>query len=90
MVKLLLEEVRKIMAETEDSFPHRECLACECFLGLVTQLRIDAEPEAKEILTAFQVERKQMHGCLGCEPCPPGDRYALYMREKRFSNLITL
>ena len=90
MIMLSLEAVRKIIEETETTFPHAECLTCECFLGLVAQLRIDSEPDARVFLNGDRVDRKQMHGCLGCDPCPPGDRYALYTREKGPSNLITL
>ena len=90
MSKLAPEVVQKILDETVAAFPHGECLTCECFLGLVAQLRIDAQPEAKECLAAFRVDRKQMHGCLGCDPCPPGDRYAMYMCDKRPPTLINL
>ena len=90
MVRLSPESVRKIVDETAVSFPHAACLTCECFLGLIAQLRVDSEPEAKDFLKIFLVDRTRMHACLGCDPCPPGDRYAVYMREKRFPGLISL
>ena len=90
MTKLILETVCKILDETELSFPHGECLTCECFLGLAAQLKVDAQPDAKEAVSKYQVGRERVHACLGCDPCPPGERYVLYKREKRLSNLITL
>ena len=90
MSKLAREKVQSILAETAADFPHGECLTCECFLGLVVQLRVDSEPAGKEYAEACMVDRKQQHGCLGCDPCPPGDRYAAYMRDKHSSTLITL
>lgn len=33
---------------------------------------------------------KDMHKCLGCDPCPPGDLYAEYTKKKQKSDLITL
>lgn len=82
--------VKTILEETVDSFPHEFCLTCECFLGLAAQLRVDADAVGKELLAPFKVERHNVHTCLGCDPCPPGDRYAAYMREKRKATLIQL
>ena len=90
MTKLNRTQVQARCAEVEDAFPHGSCLTCECFLGYVAQLRIDAEQDAREIFTRYTVDRKAIHPCLGCAPCPPGDLYAAYMREKRAATLLTL
>ena len=76
--------------ETVESFPHEACLTCECFLGLVAQLYGDVDANGKQILKAYKVDRKNMHACLGCDPCPPGDKYAKYIRQKQAEKIITL
>ena len=90
MSKLVGEQVKAILDETVASFPHGPCSTCECFLGLVAQFRVDSDEAGKALLAAFQVDHQQMHACLGCDPCPPGDRYAAYMRVKRSTPLITI
>ncbi len=90
MAKLTPVQVESLLNEAAASFPHDECRTCECFLGLVAQLRMDGEPECKNLLNVYKVERGNIHSCLGCDPCPPGNLYADYMRQKRNSNLITL
>ncbi len=90
MAKLTGSEVQALLREAEDAFPHGACLTCECFLGYAMQLRVDADADGKALLAAYKVERSQIHPCLGCDPCPPGDLYARYMREKPKNNLIAL
>ena len=92
MSKLTRDELQSLLTQVEESFPHaREvCSTCECFLGYTAQLRIDSDPAEKALFVPFKVKREDMHKCLGCEPCPPGDLYAGYMLKKQKSNLITL
>jgi hypothetical protein len=90
MQKLLREEVQAFLAEAAESFPHGACLTCECFLGYVTRLRVDSDESSQDLIREYQVERKDMHSCLGCDPCPPGDLYAEYIRKKQQPPLITL
>ena len=90
MQKLSREEVQTFLVEAADSFPHNACLTCECFLGYVTRLRIDSDETSRELIGEYHVERQSMHSCLGCDPCPPGDLYAEYVRKKQQPPLITL
>jgi hypothetical protein len=91
MSKLTRDEVQTFLASVAELFPHEECLTCECFLGYVTRLRIDSGKDSQEIFAEYQVERNNVHSCLGCDPCPPGDLYAEYVRmNKSQSPLITL
>ncbi|MBI5351389.1 MAG: hypothetical protein HZB50_01995 [Chloroflexi bacterium] len=90
MSKLGPDEIQSLLQSAEDSFPHGACNTCECFLGYLAQLRIDSDSAAKDLFIPFKVERKDMHKCLGCDPCPPGDLYAGYMLKKQKSTLITL
>jgi len=92
MPKQTSKETQKLLTQAEESFPHAHgiCNTCECFLGYLTQLRIDSDPADKDLFIPFKVHRKDMHHCLGCDPCPPGDLYAEYMKKKQKLNLITL
>lgn len=73
--KTLLDLARK-------SFPHDACLTCECFLGYVAQLGIDMGEDIESLLAEMGIDRKHTHSCLGCDPCPPADLFAEYLRER--------
>ena len=88
MTKLPRDKTQIYLREAGESFPHDLCNTCECFLGYLAQLRIDSDPADKDLFVPFKVNRMDMHKCLGCEPCPPGELYAGYMKEKQ--NLIKL
>ena len=88
MTPLPRDKTQTLLREAEESFPHDLCNTCECFLGYLAQLRIDSDRADKDLFGPFKVDRKDMHKCLGCEPCPPGDLYAGYMKAKQ--NLIRL
>lgn len=90
MMKLGRDEIQTLLKAAEDSFPHGACNTCECFLGYLAQLRIDSDSADKDIFTPFKFRREDMHKCLGCDPCPPGDLYAAYMLKRQQSKLITL
>jgi len=90
MQKLTRQAVQTLLAEAADAFPHGACLTCECFLGYVTRLRVDADDTSRDQIGAYEVERKNIHSCLGCDPCPPGDLYAEYIRKSQQHPLITL
>ena len=90
MQKLTRQEVQDFLAEAADAFPHDACLTCECFLGYVTRLHVDSDETSRDIIGEYRVERQRMHSCLGCDPCPPGDLYAEYVRKNQGSQLIIL
>lgn len=83
MLKLNPVEVHALLKAAEENFPHEACRACECFHGYVAQLRVDADAHSKEIFAEYAVKRGEMHGCLGCDPCPPGNLYAEYIKRKQ-------
>ena len=71
-VKILLQELRA-------SVPRAECWSCDCLQGLVVQLELDAGDDAAHLIHPLRVPRSQMHGCLGCAPCPPASAFAEYL-----------
>ena len=79
---LSVAEIKEYIKKAEDSFRHEDCATCECFLGYVTQLKIDSDPEAQQFLKEYMPDRDQFHSCLGCDPCAPGTLYANYLRKK--------
>jgi len=90
VTKLSREDVKQLLAEAAESFPHDTCLTCECFLGYVIRLQVDSDQSSRDLIDAYQVERKNMHSCLGCNPCPPGDLYAEYIHKRQQPSLIAL
>jgi hypothetical protein len=85
LMKLERSDVQKLVDETLRSMPHEECRTCDCFLGFITQLELDAQEDVSTIANPLKVPRGQMHSCLGCSPCPPAEAYSDYIRknEKR-------
>ncbi|MEP7133314.1 MAG: hypothetical protein ABI904_00135 [Chloroflexota bacterium] len=92
MPKLQRDEIQTRLQTAVDSFPHNQnvCSTCECFLAYTAQLRIDTDSADKDLFTPYKINRSDMHHCLGCDPCPPGDLYAEDMKIKQNSTLITL
>ena len=76
-------EAGPILNRLTSSLPHAACQTCECFQGFLVQLLIDADQEAARLVDPHRVERGALHGCLGCDPCPPGDQYADYRADRR-------
>jgi hypothetical protein len=81
--KLQRNEIQILLQAAQDSFPHDLCATCECFLAYLAQLRIDSDSADKDLFVPFKVNRADMHKCLGCDPCPPGDLYAVYGEEAK-------
>ena len=78
--KLSVEEAKVLIGNAIVSFPQEECETCECFLGYLTQLQIDAGKDLGELVSEYQPSQVKMHGCLGCDPCPPGDHFSDYIQ----------
>jgi hypothetical protein len=85
MTKLTREEIQAMLQGAVDSFPNNECNTCECFHGYIAQLRIDSDSVDKDLFTPYKVNRNEMHHCLGCDPCPPGDLYSNHMLKKQMA-----
>jgi hypothetical protein len=78
--RLTAAEAGTILDRLTSALPHVACQTCECFQGFLVQLSFDADPEATSLISSHRVERGAVHGCLGCDPCPPGDQSASYRR----------
>ena len=79
------DELQTMLHRAEEQFQHGACNTCECFLGYIAQLRIDSDSANKDLFVPFKVRREDMHHCLGCDPCPPGDLYAEYVKKKQMA-----
>ena len=77
---LSIQQITTLINQTVASYPHSECQTCECFLGYVAQLEFAADPIGKAFLETLKPSRTVIHACLGCDPCPPGDQFAAYLR----------
>jgi hypothetical protein len=73
--------VQKEIATLLKKLPRKECRTCDCLQGFLTQLEIDAQEDISDITEPLKVPGKKMHGCLGCDPCPPGATFSKYIRK---------
>ena len=75
-------DAKKLIRKTEESFRHDECATCEYFLGYVTQLEIDSDPEGQKFLQESKPDQDQIHSYLGCDPCAPEILYTNYLKKR--------
>lgn len=60
-----------------------DCWTCDCLQGFITQLLIDLEREDTSELKKLLKDKQFLHSCLGCDPCPPGELFTKYLRNKK-------
>ena len=82
MSSLSRNQIQEIIKELENSVVRPECLACDCFQGLLTQLELDCTEDISDLTGRLKTSTEKMHGCLGCDPCPPGTIFAQYLKSK--------
>lgn len=82
MVELTRKEAESLIREVTKDLRHDECRTCGCFQGFLTQIEIDTPEDVSDLTAPWKVDRSDMHGCLGCDPCPPGKAYADYKRSQ--------
>lgn len=88
MAGLSVLELEGLIRKTQSEFSHPECATCECYLGFLTQLALDGRKEIRSAVNGFQPPREEVHACLGCDPCPPADAYAEYLKRDQEIVLI--
>jgi hypothetical protein len=81
--QLSISTIKTLLSEAVEAFPHEACETCECFLGYITHLSIESDQAGRELLESYQLRREDIHACLGCDPCPPGEYYAQYLQANR-------
>jgi hypothetical protein len=79
---LTRQEVRTLLERARESFSHDACLTCECFLGYLALLSMDAGEKVGSLLAEMGIDPKRTHSCLSCEPCPPADLFAQFLLER--------
>ncbi len=77
------ENVKAVLDKLKQAVTREECRSCDCLQGLITQLELDAGEDVSHLTTPLKVDRDKLHGCLGCDPCPPGALFAEYIRHQR-------
>ncbi len=81
MRRLPVNDVQALLARLREAQARPECRSCDCLQGFLAQLEMDADPAAAALIAPLKVASREMHGCLGCEPCPPGAAYADYLQQ---------
>jgi hypothetical protein len=69
------KEALKIIGDLKGSLPRDECRTCECYQGFLVQIGIEASEDIRDLTDPLKVKTFEMHGCLGCDPCPPADAF---------------
>ena len=83
MTPVTRAEIEAILAELSTRLPREECRTCDCVHGFLTQLELDAAEDVSDLMASWRIPRSDMHGCLGCEPCPPAESYAEFIRSRQ-------
>lgn len=76
------KDVEKILSNLQKYLIKEECWSCDCLQGFLAQLELDSETDITHLITSFKVSKDEMHGCLGCDPCPPGEAFSAYIKKK--------
>jgi hypothetical protein len=75
-------DVEALIARLEGAAEQEACWSCERLQGFITQLEMDAAADGRVLLEMYEVRQEKLHGCLGCQPCPPGDLFAAYQARR--------
>lgn len=78
-----IADLERRLATLWASLPREECRSCDCLQGFLAQLQIDLGEAIADVVRPYTVPRAEMHGCLGCDPCPPGEAFSAYLRNPR-------
>lgn len=77
---LARKQVASLLSRLRGVVRHEPCWTCDCLQGFLTQLELDADQDVSDLTGELKIDRDEMHRCLGCDPCPPGEVYAGYLR----------
>jgi len=85
--ELTRQEIQNLLAMLPHALVRDECMTCECMQGFLTQLETDTGEDITNLVAPFKAQPDEMNPCLGCDPCPPAELYADYLRGKNLENL---
>ena len=81
--KIKRKTVKKFVKSLCENLPREECRSCDCLQGFLTQLEMDTADDVTDLTDPLKVDISEMHGCLGCEPCPPAELFSEYLRKQK-------
>ncbi len=85
-MKLKRSEVQRLIDDVIRKMPCDDCRTCDCFIGFITRLELDSQDDVRDITNPLKVLNAQIHGCIGCNPCPPAEAFTNYIQ----NNLVRL
>lgn len=74
-----IERVKDYLDSLAEDWGVEKCRQCECLQGVLVQIKLDW-PELEDEVDRFV--SKEVHSCLGCEPCQPAEVWTEYLKEK--------
>ena len=61
----------------------KQCRTCDCTQGALVELELSGDEELKRLVAPHRVPTNEVHGCLGCDPCPPGAAWAFLICQSK-------
>ena len=78
-----MNQIEKYCKKIREFAIKNECLTCECLQGFISQLLMDFRKEDVSKLKKCLKDKRFVYSCLGCDPCPPGEFFAEYLKNKK-------
>jgi hypothetical protein len=77
-----MHDLTYYISALEKHYGNATCRGCDCFQGLLTQLKLDYQIDNPSVIDDMTLPRMQQHQCLGCDPCPPAELFTKYIHDK--------
>jgi len=75
----MLELFEKIKPFLDDE----KCRTCDCLQGALVELSLSGDEHLKALVEPHRIMATEMHGCLGCEPCPPAEFWTEFRKRSQ-------
>lgn len=79
---LSMNDVKDCLDRLKELVSKDDCWSCDCLQGFLVRLELDSVEDVTSLTSPLKVPTERMHGCLGCDPCPPGEAFAEYLRRQ--------
>jgi hypothetical protein len=81
-VQLTREMIAMHLARLREIALFEDCWNCYWLQRFLSQLELDADPDAAPLIQPFKIARKWFHRHCGCKPCPPDAAFNRYLDER--------
>jgi len=78
-----MEKLDDYLKVIEKYYAVPKCRSCECLQVFLVQLKIDYKLKNFPNIDKMLISREKQHQCLGCDPCPPAELFAKYLKKTK-------